>query len=270
MGFKVPSNPNHSMILLFNYSVIMILHQSHLHLRTKALHTGRPKKLYSDCLDGHSKASMLRYNGRNRIVVLYLLKIRITHLKQDDAPRPPTPRKRALQHTPLQARTRRRAAILSAQRAWFGAAPPRDDGAGAGSGCGADGQRLRGAAAGGDTGAGLRVGQGARRSFYEELLSHGILQPLSAHIEGLVEKEGSCDYVAPQGISSVVKFYLRQSGADVFYECHVTHISLRDGKWEVSRKMGSPELFDVVILTMPVPQILQLQGDIVNMLHYKH
>lgn len=49
-------------------------------------------------------------------------------------------------------------------------------------------------------------------SFYEELLSHGILKPLSARIEGLVEKEGSCDYVAPQGISSVVKYFLRQSG----------------------------------------------------------
>lgn len=28
--------------------------------------------------------------------------------------------------------------------------------------------------------------------------------------------------------------------------------------------MGPPEQFDIVILTMPVPQILQLQGDIVN------
>ncbi|NXG72101.1 RNLS Renalase, partial [Baryphthengus martii] len=104
-------------------------------------------------------------------------------------------------------------------------------------------------------------------SFYEELLSHGILEPLTAPIEGMVVKEGSCNYMAPQGISSVVKFYLKQSGADVFYEQHVTHISLRDGKWEVSRKMGPPEEFDIVILTMPVPQILQLQGDIVNIIN---
>ncbi|XP_061219834.1 renalase isoform X3 [Neopsephotus bourkii] len=104
-----------------------------------------------------------------------------------------------------------------------------------------------------------------RRSFYEELLSHGILQQLTAPIEGMVVKKGSCNYVAPQGISSVVKYYLKQSaGADVFYEQHVTHICLRDGKWEVSRKTGPPELFDIVILTMPVPQILHLQGDIVN------
>ncbi|XP_064369620.1 renalase isoform X2 [Dromaius novaehollandiae] len=100
---------------------------------------------------------------------------------------------------------------------------------------------------------------GPRRSFYEELLSHGILEPLTAPIEGMLVKEGSRNYMAPQGTSSIVKYYLKQSGADVFYEHHVTHISLRDGKWEVSRKMGSPEQFDIVILTMPVPQILQLQ-----------
>ncbi|KAM6265441.1 renalase isoform 4-T4 [Porphyrio hochstetteri] len=106
---------------------------------------------------------------------------------------------------------------------------------------------------------------GPRRSFCEELLSHGILKPLTAPIEGMVVKEGSQNYMAPQGISSVVKYYLQQSaGADIFYEQHVTHICLRDGKWEVSRKTGPPEQFDIVILTMPVPQVLQLQGDIVN------
>ncbi|XP_027766905.1 renalase-like, partial [Empidonax traillii] len=70
---------------------------------------------------------------------------------------------------------------------------------------------------------------GPRRSFYEELLSHGVLKPLTAPVEGMVVREGSCNYVAPQGISSVVKYYLKQSGADVLYEQHVTHISLRDG-----------------------------------------
>ncbi|XP_053839805.1 renalase isoform X2 [Vidua macroura] len=105
---------------------------------------------------------------------------------------------------------------------------------------------------------------GPRLSFYEELVTHGILKPLTAPVEGMVVREGSSNYVAPQGISSVVKYYLEQSGADVSYEQQVTHISLRDGRWEVSRKAGPPEQFDVVILTMPVPQILQLQGDIVN------
>lgn len=49
-------------------------------------------------------------------------------------------------------------------------------------------------------------------SFYEELVSDGILQPLAAPVEGMVVREGSRNYVAPQGISSVVKYYLKQSG----------------------------------------------------------
>ncbi|XP_015488978.1 renalase isoform X4 [Parus major] len=71
------------------------------------------------------------------------------------------------------------------------------------------------------------------QSFYEELVSHGILKPLTAPVEGMVVREGSRNYVAPQGISSVVKYYLEQSGADVSYE----------------------------------QQILQLQGDIVNIIN---
>ncbi|XP_054030671.1 renalase [Dryobates pubescens] len=52
---------------------------------------------------------------------------------------------------------------------------------------------------------------GPRLSFYEELLAEGILQPLTAPIEGMVVKEGSCNYMAPQGMSSLVKYYLKQS-----------------------------------------------------------
>ncbi|NWX13516.1 RNLS Renalase, partial [Aegotheles bennettii] len=104
-------------------------------------------------------------------------------------------------------------------------------------------------------------------SFYEELLSHGVLEPLTAPVEGLAVQEGSRNYVAPQGISSIVKYYLKQSGADVFYEQQVTGISLRDGKWEVSRHTGPPEQFDIVIITIPVPQILQLQGDALNLIN---
>nr|XP_032626190.1 renalase isoform X5 [Chelonoidis abingdonii] len=103
------------------------------------------------------------------------------------------------------------------------------------------------------------------QSFYEELLAHGVLKPLTAPVEGMVMEEGSHNFVTPQGISSIVKHYLTESaGADVLYEHHVTQIYLRGGKWEVCKKTGSPEQFDIVVLTIPVPQILQLQGDIVN------
>ncbi|KAM4702681.1 renalase [Rhinophrynus dorsalis] len=104
------------------------------------------------------------------------------------------------------------------------------------------------------------------KMFYDELLARGIFKPLSAVVEGMVMKDGSYNLVTPRGVSSIVKHYLNQSGADVFFERHVTQINLRGGKWEVCKKSGPPESFDVVILTMPVPQILQLQGDIVALI----
>ncbi|XP_043568332.1 renalase isoform X2 [Chiloscyllium plagiosum] len=99
------------------------------------------------------------------------------------------------------------------------------------------------------------------QSFYDELLSRGILQPLLSPIEGMVEKEkGVHNYVAPQGISSIVKHYLADS--EVYYNRHVTHINLKEGKLEVCSNSAPSEMFDAVILTMPAPQILQLQGHI--------
>ncbi|XP_016076262.1 PREDICTED: renalase [Miniopterus natalensis] len=106
----------------------------------------------------------------------------------------------------------------------------------------------------------------AHHGFYDELLAHGVLKPLTSPIEGMVTKEGDANFVAPQGVSSIIKHYLQESGADIYFRQCVTQINLRNDQWEVSKETGSPELFDVVILTMPVPQILQLQGDIVNLI----
>ncbi|KAL6091306.1 hypothetical protein STEG23_018158 [Scotinomys teguina] len=65
-------------------------------------------------------------------------------------------------------------------------------------------------------------------------------------------------------IVKTVKF----QGAEVFFKRRVTQINLRNNKWEVSKETGSPEQFDLVVLTMPAPQILELQGDIVNSLQF--
>ncbi|XP_026869228.2 renalase isoform X1 [Electrophorus electricus] len=105
------------------------------------------------------------------------------------------------------------------------------------------------------------------KSFYEELLLHGIIKPLEATIEGLISnEEGSVNYVTPSGVSSIVKHYLKESGAHVLFGHHVTHVCCKGSGWEVHQKGGSPEQFDVVVLTMPVPQILQLQGDISSLM----
>ncbi|XP_007520821.1 renalase [Erinaceus europaeus] len=102
--------------------------------------------------------------------------------------------------------------------------------------------------------------------FYDELLACGVLKPLTAPIDGMVTKEGDCNFVAPGGISSIINHYLKESGAELCFGQRVTHISLRNGTWEVISESGSSEQFDLVVLTIPVPQILQLQGDIVHLI----
>lgn len=101
-------------------------------------------------------------------------------------------------------------------------------------------------------------------SFYEELLAQDILKPLVAPVEGMMLKDdGIVNYVTPSGVSSIVKHYLNKSaGAEVLYNRQVTHIYRKDAGWEVCPNDGTPEQFDIVVLTMPVPQILQLQGDV--------
>lgn len=106
----------------------------------------------------------------------------------------------------------------------------------------------------------------AHQSFYSELLSSGVLLPLDSLVEGLRHKDGNKDFMTPLGMCSLVKHFLSESGADLFFEHHVTGLFRRGSSWEVQRKAGDSETFDAVVLTMPVPQILQLQGDVGNML----
>jgi len=106
----------------------------------------------------------------------------------------------------------------------------------------------------------------SHHSLYSELLSSGVLQPLSCVVDGLQQKDDSKNYVTPLGMCSVVKHFLSESGADLIFERHVTGLYRRGASWEVQSKQGGSERFDAVVLTMPVPQILQLQGDVADML----
>lgn len=106
----------------------------------------------------------------------------------------------------------------------------------------------------------------AHHSVYSELLSLGLLQPFDSIVEGLKASEGSRNYVSPLGMSSLVKHFLSESGADLVCGRHVTGLFCRGASWEVRTKLGDSEQFDAVVLTMPVPQILQLQGDVGNAL----
>ncbi|XP_064594453.1 renalase-like [Liolophura sinensis] len=97
---------------------------------------------------------------------------------------------------------------------------------------------------------------------YEDLLSMGILSPLAAKIEGDSSVNGT-NYVTPQGSSSLVKYFIQKSGVQVMRDHQINSVSLGDkGQITVGTLSGVRDQFDGVLLTMPVPQILQLQGDI--------
>ncbi|XP_071317955.1 renalase isoform X2 [Trachinotus anak] len=51
----------------------------------------------------------------------------------------------------------------------------------------------------------------SHHSFYSELLSAGVLQPLLAPVEGLRQKDDSKNYMTPLGMCSVVKHFLSES-----------------------------------------------------------
>lgn len=103
-------------------------------------------------------------------------------------------------------------------------------------------------------------------SLYSELFSAEVLVPMRCSMEGLQQKENSHNFISPNGTGHIVKHFLQQSEAEVQLQRHVTRVSRRGAFWEVEFSEGQSEDFDAVVLTMPVPQILQLRGDINNCL----
>jgi len=124
---------------------------------------------------------------------------------------------------------------------------------------------------------------GVHKNVYEDLLQSGVLRPINGSIVGdnfdyskkapnsspPAPKDKSNDelkhYVAKTGSSSVVKHFLQKSqDTNIQYNQTIESISLtEDGQsWFVSTREGASGTFDGVVLTMPVPQILQLKGDV--------
>lgn len=91
---------------------------------------------------------------------------------------------------------------------------------------------------------------------YDKLISTKTLAPMNCKIEGLSDTYGNQHFVAPNGTNSLVKYFLNNANVDcVKYEKRVSTIT-SSGK--VTCVCGSEELFDLIIITAPAPQILQL------------
>ncbi|BFZ02679.1 hypothetical protein BsWGS_05718 [Bradybaena similaris] len=104
-----------------------------------------------------------------------------------------------------------------------------------------------------------------RQSLYDELQSQGILKHMQGKIEGPnnFDLPGAQHFVTPAGSSSLVKYFLQKAGAPVKFQCKVTEISFDAGSQaSVTTSEDITEDFDIVVLTLPVPQILELRGSL--------
>lgn len=111
------------------------------------------------------------------------------------------------------------------------------------------------------------------RDIYNSLLDHKILIPANVSlIEGMRkdrigEGEETQHFVVPDGMSSLVKHMFQQSGAELQFQRRVAEINEFEKKWRVRTECGLEDLFDIVVLTMPVPQILAVNGDVAKLIN---
>jgi len=114
-------------------------------------------------------------------------------------------------------------------------------------------------------------------SLYEELNKQNVLKHLDTAIDGMRGSLETTHYVAPSGIASLPKYFIQQSGCDVKGNLKLEGVEVKNSMVEafatasIDRKEEMVrEDADVVILTMPVPQIMQLSGDIPSLLNGCH
>lgn len=99
----------------------------------------------------------------------------------------------------------------------------------------------------------------SKQLYYDELVNEGVLVPLEHRILGQrPNPPNSEDFVTPKGSASIVSHFFQKSDTSVDFEHQVSSLQKSDDRWKVEANNSKIDEFDVVILTMPVPQILTL------------
>lgn len=103
-------------------------------------------------------------------------------------------------------------------------------------------------------------------SYYKELLDAAVLKPFEGVIENERKKEGTKNFMTPLGINSIVKHYFNKADVDVQFGVSCSAIDRKDNKWNVTAENDQSSTFDAVVVTIPVPQLLNLQGNVQDLL----
>jgi len=109
---------------------------------------------------------------------------------------------------------------------------------------------------------------------YKSLIDQKVLVPANVSlIEGMRqdrigEQEETRHFVVPEGMSSLVKHMFKKSGVELNFQRRISEIYKEEEKrWRVKTECGLEDVFDAVVLTMPVPQLLALGGHIPTLLN---
>ncbi|XP_069701624.1 renalase-like [Periplaneta americana] len=96
---------------------------------------------------------------------------------------------------------------------------------------------------------------------YESLIGAKLLEPLCSKIDGMRDlPPDTKQFVATRGMSALVKHFLFDVADEIHFEHEVIALNVEDRSWLVETKSGVRGTFDIVILTIPIPQVLQLIG----------
>jgi len=107
-------------------------------------------------------------------------------------------------------------------------------------------------------------------SIYDELLENGILSPLTTSVEGMRTLEDTCHFITPGGVSTIPKYFLNQSGCSPSFNMNLNAVNIKENsltacaeKKEDGAQNDKIQLdADIIVITMPIPQLLNLKGDI--------
>jgi len=107
---------------------------------------------------------------------------------------------------------------------------------------------------------------------YKELEKNDVLVPMDTNmVKGMHApkqgEEGTKHYVAPNGVSHIVKYFFKKSGVDVQFGKRISEVTESGSKWLVKTECGAEDLFDIVLMTVPVPQLLALNGGIKSLIN---
>lgn len=103
--------------------------------------------------------------------------------------------------------------------------------------------------------------------FYSELLNSNVLKPLEGKIDGFRGKGVTDNFTCEKGLNAIQKHFFATSSVEICPNIRLESLRLTDDRpaakwnvWEAVTTTGKHDHFDAVFLTMPIPQILNIEG----------